>query len=164
MPRSNPAFPLVAALAITALGCANDGPAAAGTPAFSMTSSACQNIAGTDVAQFTSPTTAVGTLAGDLAGTFEAVIDEIRPGDDGSLHLVAHRTIVNALGTITTSDGGVLSPQEPPLYRANGHYDFVSGTGAYGDVSGGIRIHGDVNLATGEVLLRYEGRICGVSF
>ena len=90
-------------------------------------------------------------------------MDEIRPGDDGSLHLVAHRTIVNALGTISTSDGGVLSPFEPPLYRANGHYDFVSGTGIYAGVSGGIRIHGDVNLGTGEVLLRYNGRICGVS-
>lgn len=127
---------------------------------FSLSSTTCQNIQGIDLAQFTSPSTATGTLSGDLAGTFEAVIDEIQPGDDGSLHLTAHRTITNALGTINTSDGGVLSPEEPPLYRANGHYDFVSGTGAYTQVSGGIAIHGDVNLGTGEVTLRYSGRIC----
>ena len=57
----------------------------------------------------------------------------------------------------------MLSPFEPPFYRANGHYDFGNGTGVYAGVSGGIRIHGDVNLGTGEVLLRYNGRICGVS-
>jgi len=113
-----------------------------------------------DLAQFTSPTTAIGTLSGDLTGTFDAVIDAIVPGDDGSLHLTAHRIITNALGTINTSDGGVLSPEAVPLYRANGQYDFVSGTGAYVNVSGGIRIHGDVNLATGEVTLRYDGKIC----
>jgi hypothetical protein len=105
----------------------------------------------------------VGTLTGDLEGTFEAVIDQITPGDDGSLHLVAHRTIINALGTISTSDAGVLPPEATPLYRANGEYNFVSGTGAYAEVSGWVRIHGDVNLATGEVLVDYNGRICGVA-
>lgn len=140
--------------------CDRPDPSAPLAPSFSFSGDACQNIEGTDVAQFTGPTTAVGTLSGDLEGTFEAVIDEIRPGDDGSLHLKAHRTITNSLGTINTSDHGVLSPESPLLYRANGEYEFVSGTGAYANVSGWIRIHGDVNLATGQVLVRYEGRIC----
>jgi hypothetical protein len=150
-------------VAVLTAGCAGEMTTGAGAPSFSFSSQTCRNIEGTDVAQFTGPTTAVGTLTGDLEGTFEAVIDEITPGDDGSLHIVAHRTITNALGTISTSDGGVLSPVEPPLYRANGEYEFVSGTGAYAEVSGWIRIHGDVNLATGEVLVSYSGRICGVA-
>ncbi len=152
----------VLCLAALLAGCGPEHPLALGVPDFSLSSATCQNIEGTDVAQFTGPTSAVGTLTGDLEGTFEAVIDEIRPGDDGSLHLKAHRTIVNALGTINTSDAGVLSPEEPPLYRANGEYTFISGTGAYASVSGWIRIHGDVNLQTGEVLVRYEGRMCGL--
>lgn len=120
----------------------------------------CANVSGTDIAQFTGPTTAVGTLDGDLQGTFEATILEIRPGDDGSLHLMAERTVTNAEGTISTSDSGVLSPVEGSLYRANGEYTFVAGTGLYEDVSGGIRIHGDVDLGTGEVALTYFGRVC----
>lgn len=126
----------------------------------SRSAASCSNIEGTDIAQFTGPTTAVGTLSGDLEGTFDANILSITPGDDGSLHLVAERTIVNADGTISTSDSGVLSPRGGTLYRANGQYTFVSGTGLYEDVSGFIRIHGDVDLGTGEVALRYHGRLC----
>jgi hypothetical protein len=140
--------------------CSGEWPASPGSVLMDVSASSCQKIAGQDIAQFTSATTAVGTLSGDLEGTFDAVIDQILPGDDGSLHLIAHRTITNALGTITTSDGGVLSPELVPLYGANGHYDFVSGTGAYANVSGGIRIHGEVNLGTGAVVLRYKGTLC----
>ena len=153
---SGVAVPCVLLLA----ACGVDSPTGPEAARFRLSSATCRYIAGMDLAQFTSATTAIGTLSGDLEGTFEAVIDEIRPGDDGSLHLTAHRAITNTSGTINTSDGGVLSPEEPPLYRANGHYEFVSGTGSYSNVSGGIRIHGDVNLATGEVTLRYDGRIC----
>src|SRR6266566_2356421 len=152
--------PCVLWLAGLLAACGPDSPTAPAAATLSLSSATCQNIEGMDFAQFTSPTTAIGTLSGDLTGTFDAVIDAIVPGDDGSLHLTAHRIITNALGTINTSDGGVLSPEAVPLYRANGQYDFVSGTGAYVNVSGGIRIHGDVNLATGEVTLRYDGKIC----
>lgn len=156
-------LPCVLIMAGLVAGCDRQDPSTALAPSLSFWNDACQNIEGTDVAQFTGPTLAVGTLSGDLEGTFDAVIDEIRPGDDGSLHLKAHRTITNALGTINTSDHGVLSPDSPPVYRANGEYEFVGGTGAYASVSGWIRIHGEVNLATGQVLLRYSGRICGVT-
>lgn len=154
-----------ALLALAALLAACEGPT--GTvvetdPAFSSLGApfGCVNIAGTDIAQFTSPTTATGALHGDLQGTFDATILELRPTEDGSIHLVAERTIVNEHGTISTSDSGVLSHVEGSLYRANGQYTFVSGTGLYEDVSGGIRIHGDVDLGTGEVMLTYFGRIC----
>lgn len=158
-PRSLPSTAVTVAVLVA--GCAPDSPDTVLAPEAALLSMAsCTNIRGTDIAQFTSPTTAVGDLFGDLEGSFEATILDIRAGDDGSLHLVAQRTITNSAGTITTSDSGVLSPVEEPLYRANGQYTFVSGTGLYENVSGGIRIHGDVNLGTGEVALWYHGRIC----
>ena len=163
MVQSRRLIHLFAFAIVVACGESTTGPAASfrgNRPDRDEGSSGCQNVSGTDVAQFTSPTTATGTLSGDLTGTFDAVIDEIRPGDDGSLHLVAHRTITLEGGTITTSDHGVLSPVESPLYRANGHYLILGGTGIYEGATGRIDIHGDVDLGSGAVNLTYHGHVC----
>ena len=61
-----------------------------------------------------------------------------------------------------TSDEGVLAPIDVPLYRFNNRLTVVGGSGIYANATGMLIAHGTVNLATGAIELRYQGRVCGI--
>ena len=122
----------------------------------------CQNIRGTIAAAFVSATEIEGTIAGSVEGLAFATIDRITPSGNGALHvLLRHRYAVQG-GDVLTSDIGVLAPIDPPLYRFNNRLTVVGGTGVYANATGTIHGHGTVNLATGAIDLRYNGRVCGI--
>jgi hypothetical protein len=145
-------------------GCAADAPTALEVGALSAdrgVQNGCSNVSGSDIAQFTSPTTGVGTFTGDISGTGDALVDELRPSGDGALHLAAHGTITTTSGDqIFTTLDAVLAPADPPSYRGNGAFTLIGGTGTYANVSGVLDVHGDVNLGTGAANLLYNGRVC----
>jgi hypothetical protein len=153
-----------ASLAAAVAGCAGDAPTALTAGALSAdrgVQSGCSNVSGTDIAQFTSPTTGVGTFTGGISGTGDAVVDELRPSGDGALHLAAHGTIITSSGDqIFEKIDATLAPVDPPRYRGNGAFTLIGGTGTYANVSGVLDVHGDVNLGTGASNLLYNGRVC----
>jgi hypothetical protein len=152
-------------VAAAAAGCTTDASTAIEAGAFAAdrgVQSGCSNLSGTDIAQFTSPTTGVGTFTGDISGTGDAIVDELRPNGDGALHLVAHGTITTTSGDqiFETKIDAVLAPVDPPSYRGNGTFTLSGGTGIYANASGVLNVHGDVNLGTGASNLLYNGRVC----
>jgi hypothetical protein len=125
-------------------------------------SESCTNISGTIAASFVSATEIEGTIAGSVEGLAFATIDQITPGGNGALHvLLRHRYVVQG-GEVRTSDVGVLTPIDPPLYRFNNRLTVVGGTGVYASATGMIHGHGTLNLETGAIDLRYHGRVCGI--
>jgi hypothetical protein len=151
-------------LAAVVAGCAGDAPTALKAGALSAdrgAQSGCSNVSGTDLVQLTSPTTAVGTWSGDISGTGEAVLDELRASGAGALHFKAHGSITTATGDhLFVSEEDVLGPVDPPRYRADGRFDLLGGTGIYANASGALSVHGDVDLMTGAGTLFYVGTVC----
>jgi hypothetical protein len=125
--------------------------------------SGCINVSGTIVGSFTSKTTVAGTVSGGLAGTVSAVILDIQASGDGALHVQMQHTF-NTIGgsELRTMDQAVLSPTAPPEYRMDTLYTITGGTGKFVNATGFLHNHGDINLSTGAVSLRYDGVICGI--
>jgi len=124
--------------------------------------SGCINVSGTIVGSFTSNTTVAGTVSGGLAGIVTAVILDIQASADGALHVQMQTFTTSGGSELRTMDQAVLSPTAPPEYRMDTLYTITGGTGNFANATGFLHNHGDINLSTGAVSLRYDGRICGV--
>jgi hypothetical protein len=125
--------------------------------------SGCISVSGTIVGSFTSNTTVAGTVSGGLAGSVSAVILDIQASGDGALHVQMQHTFTTSGGSeLRTMDQAVLSPTAPPEYRMDTLYTITGGTGKFANATGFLHNHGDVNLSTGAVSLRYNGVICGI--
>lgn len=85
-----------------------------------------------------------------------------RATEDGTLHATTSHTFDFGNGSsFTTLDSAVLSPTETPgLYNLNTRATITGGTGQYTDACGPLSIHGTINLASGQVIWRFTGRIC----
>jgi hypothetical protein len=83
--------------------------------------------------------------------------------EDGTLQAATSHTFVFPDGSsFVTLDRAVLSPTETPgVYRLNTRAAILGGTGIYADASGSLSIHGTINLISGEVDWRFEGRVGG---
>jgi hypothetical protein len=82
---------------------------------------------------------------------------------DGTLHAATSHTFSFTDGSsFVTLDRAVLSPtDEPGVYRLNTRATILDGTGIYADASGALNIHGTINLLTGVVDWRFDGRVGG---
>jgi hypothetical protein len=82
--------------------------------------------------------------------------------EDGTLKATTSHTFVFEDGSsLTTLDRAVLSPTSTPgLYDLNTRATITGGTGAFADACGSLNIHGTINLVTGQVLWRFNGRVC----
>ncbi len=132
----------------------------------------CYEVRGTIIAHFEAPaaTCPAGTISGlsgdvfdasaNLVGTTTACLTSLEQQGSGAFHGTLTHTFIFTAGelqgtTIHTQDNAVLSPVDPPLlYRVNNRLDITTGG------SGFLRTHGIVNFGTGEVTVRYNGRIC----
>ena len=132
----------------------------------------CYQASGTVVGNLVAPAVTcpmgtIGGVAGDVfdasanfIGTTSACLTSLEPqGTNGALHATLMHTFIFTAGelqgvTIGTQDQAVLSPVDPPLFRVNNQLDITTGG------SGFLRTHGTANFISGEVTLRYNGRIC----
>jgi hypothetical protein len=82
--------------------------------------------------------------------------------EDGTLRATTSHTFVFADGSsFTTLDRAVLSPTDTPgLYNLNTKATVSSGLGNYANACGSLAIHGTINLVSGQVIWRFNGRIC----
>ena len=135
--------------------------------------SGCREVRGTVAAYLVAPaaTCPAGTVSGVAGDVFDASANFIgttaacltgltQQGNNGAFHATLRHTFIFTAGelqgtTIGTQDQAVLSPVDPPvLFRVNNRLDIITGG------SGFLRTHGTVNFGSGEVTLRYNGRIC----
>lgn len=133
----------------------------------------CHKVRGTAVAHLGPPaaTCPAGTISGvsgdvfdesnNLIGTATACLTGLeQEGNNGVFHATLTHTFIFTAGelqgtTISTQDRAVLSPVgRPLLFRVNNRLDVTTGG------SGSLHTHGTVNFANGDVMLRYNGRIC----
>jgi hypothetical protein len=123
----------------------------------------CQNVRGTVEAQITGTSGAcpVATIAGEVfdetgtqIGTTTACITSFDQRGNGAIH--AELTHDYSIGNLnfSTNDQGVLTLIGPNLFRFENRLTIVDGA------SGFLRAHGLVNLASGEINLTFNGRIC----
>ena len=67
-----------------------------------------------------------------------------------------------AVAKFVTLDSAVLSPTDAPgVYRLNTRAAILDGTGIYAGANGSLNIHGTINLISGVVDWRFEGRAGG---
>jgi hypothetical protein len=132
----------------------------------------CYAVRGTVVAHFEAPaaTCPAGTISGsagyvldaanNLIGTTTACLITLEQQGNGASHGTLTHNFTFTAGelqgiTIDTQDNAVLTPVDPPLlFRVNNRLEITTGG------SGFLRTHGLANFGTGEVTLRYNGRIC----
>ncbi len=123
----------------------------------------CENVRGTVDAQITGNSNAcpVATIEGDVfdetgtqIGTTTACITNFDQRGNGAIHAdLTHQYSIGNLN-FATHDQGVLTEIAPNLFRFENRLTIVDGA------SGFLRAHGLVSLATGEIDLRFNGRIC----
>jgi len=132
----------------------------------------CYEVRGIVVAYLVAPVAScpAGTISGvsgdvfdastNLIGTTTACLITLEQQGNGAFHGTLTHNFIFTAGelqgtTVNTEDNAVLTPVDPPLlFRVNNRLEITTGG------SGFLRTHGIVNFGTGEVTLRYNGRIC----
>ena len=125
-----------------------------------LVATSCQNIGGTVDAAFVSGTQIQGTITGSVEGAAFATVDQLTQSGNGAYHVLLRHRYVTVSGEVWTTDAGVLTPIDPPLFRFNNRLTVVGGTGVYANATGSIQAHGTVILG-GAIELRYHGHVCG---
>ncbi len=97
-----------------------------------------------------------------VEATLTIVIENIKVGDDGTIHMVNALTIVMPDGSsLKMADNAVLVPTETPLiYRFNTRLNNFEGTGFFTNAFGMLIAHGTLNLATAHIEGTPDGKIC----
>ena len=127
--------------------------------------SECRTVGGTISTNFVNATTTSGTATGDLAGAIGVSVLSVTQGANGSVIFHNQHTWVTATGDtifVNPADATAFPTPVPGLYAAsylNGGL-ITGGTGRFAKASGKVYSWGAVNLANGEITLRYEGTVC----
>lgn len=133
----------------------------------------CNRVRGIIVAHLVQPaaTCPMGTIAGVAGDVFDAsdklvgtttacLTSQVPKGNNGAISATLMHTFIFTLGelqgtTISTQDRAVLSPAgRPQLFSVNNRLDITTGG------RGWLHSYGIANFANGDVMLRYDGRIC----
>jgi hypothetical protein len=118
------------------------------------------NVGGTFLINFLDETTVVAVLTGDLHGAVRGVILSQTPGEQGVLHLTGEHAITTAAGDLlVTSDQATLTPIQDGTFFMRQTQTLVKGTGKFAGASGTLEEIGVVDMARGQAVLRYSGRI-----
>jgi hypothetical protein len=108
-----------------------------------------------------------GKLSGDVQAAAYAWIDALDPADGlerqpaEPVQVRMRHHYVGEGFTVWTADKGVLTPVQPPLYEFVNQLEVTSATGALAGGSGSFEARGTVDFGTGQIRLKYSGRICG---
>jgi hypothetical protein len=156
---------ILAGLIASAVSACDYSPATSSSPAASLRANdqapSCQSVRGTVDAAFVSGNQIEGTIAGSVEGAAFATVESLTQSGGGAYHVVLRHRYATAGGEVHTTDEGVLTPIDPPLFQFNNRLTVVGGTGAFANATGTINAHGSVILG-GAIELRYHGRVCGI--
>jgi hypothetical protein len=88
------------------------------------------------------------------------VIQSQTSDEQGVLHLVAEHAVTTVAGdALVTSDQATLTPVEEGVVFVRQTQTLVKGTGKYAGASGVLEEIGVFDMAKGQGVLRYSGRI-----
>jgi hypothetical protein len=126
----------------------------------------CHAVSGAISTNFVDPSDTLGTATGDFKGGLGVHVLSVTPGPNGTTVLHNHHHWVTEAGdTILFDDAdAVLFPTPiPGLYAASytQGVKIIGGTGRFDHATGNLTTtYGAVDLTKGEVVLRYEGKVC----
>jgi hypothetical protein len=104
----------------------------------------------------------LGAVTGDLEGGVRATFSAT-PQSDGSIALTLHHLFVTEGGdTLQTVDVGTLTPVSgmPGVFRMAVSYTITGGSGKFTGATGTLANHGEADLTSGQLTLRYKGTVC----
>src|SRR5882724_2358959 len=111
------------------------------------------------------PATTMGTATGDLKGAVGAtIVDTEGTGNTLILH-VQHHWVTESGDTLDFDVATATTTQVAPGLYAIVTYPvhLKGGTGKYAGASGNFTSIGEADLGTGQIVLRYTGKICFAS-
>ena len=122
----------------------------------------CKAIGGMALADAIDETNLVAALSGELGGGARAKITGQEETATGLSLDMEHYFINDKAGLLRTRDKATLTtvPGKHQTYMLEITYDVVEARGTYAGYKGRFRSFGLINLATGKVVLRYNGEIC----
>jgi hypothetical protein len=128
----------------------------------------CRAVGGAISTNFIDQSATLGTATGDLRGGLGVDVLGVGAGANGSTVFHNHHHWVTESGdTIFLADADATAfPTGVPGLFGTSYIDgvkIVGGTGQFAGTSGNLAIFGAVNLNQGQVILRYQGQICGPS-
>jgi hypothetical protein len=127
----------------------------------------CESVGGSISTNFLDQSSTMGVATGSLRGAVGVDIKGVSPGiSAGSLVFHNHHRWVTSSGdTIFFSDADATAnpaPDIPGVYAASykAGVQIVGGTGKFSGATGTLQMFGGVNNNTGQIVLRYSGRVC----
>src|SRR5215468_9056720 len=106
--------------------------------------------------------TIMGTATGDLRGAVGATITSTEGSGDTLILHVQHHWVTESGDTLDFSPAAATTTQVAPGLYAIVSYPthLKGGTGAFASATGDFTSIGEANLANGQIVLRYSGKIC----
>src|SRR5215475_8328974 len=106
--------------------------------------------------------TTMGTATGDLRGAVGATITSTEGSGDTLILHVQHHWVTESGDTLDFSPAAATTTQVAPGLYAIVSYPthLKGGTGAFASATGDFTSIGEANLANGQIVLRYSGKIC----
>jgi hypothetical protein len=124
------------------------------------TPAASHSVNGTFIVNFIDSTTGVAVLTGDLQGAVRGVIRTQSADAAGVLHLTLEHAITLSSGDLLlTNDEATMTPLGDTLFLFRQTQTIVKGTGTWDGAAGALTEIGIVDMAKGQGVLRYTGRI-----
>lgn len=126
----------------------------------------CHAVGGGITTNFVDAADTLGTATGDLAGGLGVHVMSQEAGPNGTIVItVQHHWVTDSGDTVSLDSATVtLFPTAVQGFYAASYLDGValngSGTGRFAGASGKIYGWGAANFATGQLVLRYSGRVC----
>jgi hypothetical protein len=126
----------------------------------------CRSVGGTLLTNLgaVDQNTTMGPATGDLAGAVGATIVSFQPQNNGAVILFAvqHHWVTNSGDTLSFQQATVLTKQVAPNVYGVADYKahLNGGTGQFAGANGDLKFIGEVDLNTGQLVLRYTGNIC----
>jgi len=108
------------------------------------------------------PATTMGTATGDLKGAVGATILSTEGSGNTLILHVQHHWVTESGDTLAFSEAAATTTQVAPGLYAIVTYPvhLKGGTGKYAGATGDFNSIGEADLVTGQIVVRYSGKIC----
>jgi hypothetical protein len=125
----------------------------------------CRTVGGTMATNLAvvDQSTTLGNATGDLKGAVTAAILSVSPNSDGTVSFrVQHHLVTDAGDAISFAPAtAVTQPLSATLFAILSYPVHISGgTGRYAKATGNLTAIGEVDLASGQTIFRYSGKVC----
>jgi len=124
----------------------------------------CKTVGGSFIINLIDKTTGLGEVTGDLKGVVRGTILKAEPGSNNLQKLALQHVIITDSGAVvTTADEATLTPITNTTFFWQQSQSVTNATGPYSDMTGTLDEIGVVDMATGQGVLRYNGKLCNKS-